>query len=191
MQNYFEIPEIAFNTKELQEVYKNNVNEWASYGVYKNNSLHTQYVSLEDIVIKTILNQFKDSSIIENIKFFKTLAKGEIHSHTDKRKVAINIPVIVDDKSYTVFYETTDTFETPKINVGNKVQDVNAKKFKKGEIVEKVYLNKAICLNTNVPHGVINESQNDRVILSISFKNEFDSFDTIKKLYDTRNLTRE
>jgi hypothetical protein len=68
---------------------------------------------------------------------------------------------------------------------------VNAKKFKKGEIVEKVYLNKAICLNTNVPHGVINESQNDRVILSISFKNEFDSFDTIKKLYDTRNLTRE
>ena len=96
MQNYFEIPEIAFNIKNLQEVYKHNVNEWASYGVYKNNSLHTQYVSMDNTVIKTILNQFKDYSIIENIKFFKTLAKGEIHSHTDKRKVAINIPVIVD-----------------------------------------------------------------------------------------------
>jgi len=191
MQNYFEIPEINFNIRDLQEIYKNNINEWASYGVIKNDSLYTQYVSLEDTVIKKILNQFKDSSIIENIKFFKTLSKGEIHSHTDKRKVAINIPVIVDDKSYTVFYETTDTFEIPKINVGNKIQDVNAKKYKKGKIVEKVYLNKAICLNTNVPHGVINESQDDRVILSISFKKEFDSFDIIKKLYDTRNLTRE
>lgn len=191
MQNYFEIPEIAFNIKNLQEVYKHNVNEWASYGVYKNNSLHTQYVSMDNTVIKTILNQFKDYSIIENIKFFKTLAKGEIHSHTDKRKVAINIPVIVDNTSYTVFYEQTDTFETPKINVGDKVQDVNAKKFKKGKVVERVYLNKAICLNTNVPHGVINEGDKDRVILSISFKNQFDSFDIIKKLYDTRNLTRE
>lgn len=191
MQNYFEIPEIAVNIKDLQEVYKHNVNEWASYGVYKNNSLHTQYVSLDNTVIKTILNQFKDYSIVENIKFFKTLAKGEIHSHTDKRKVAINIPVIVDDTSYTVFYEQTDTFETPKINVGDKVQDVNAKKFKKGKVVERVYLNKAICLNTNVPHGVVNEGDNDRVILSISFKNQFDSFDIIKKLYDTRNLTRE
>ena len=191
MQNYFEIPEIAFNIKNLQEVYKHNVNEWASYGVYKNNSLHTQYVSMANTVIKTILNQFKDYSIIENIKFFKTLAKGEIHSHTDKRKVAINIPVIVDNTSYTVFYEQTDTFETPKINVGDKVQDVNAKKFKKGKVVERVYLNKAICLNTNVPHGVINEGDKDRVILSISFKNQFDSFDIIKKLYDTRNLTRE
>ena len=191
MQNYFKIPEITFNTKELQEVYKNNINEWALYGVYKNNSLHTQYVSLDNTVIKTILNQFKDYSIIENIKFFKTLAKGEIHSHTDKRKVAINIPVIVNDTSYTVFYEQTDTFETPKINVGDKVQDVNAKKFKKGKVVERVYLNKAVCLNTNVPHGVVNEGDNDRVILSISFKNQFDSFDIIKKLYDTRNLTRE
>ena len=65
------------------------------------------------------------------------------------------------------------------------------KKFKKGKVVERVYLNKAICLNTNVPHGVINEGDKDRVILSISFKNQFDSFDIIKKLYDTRNLTRE
>jgi hypothetical protein len=191
MQNYFEIPEITFDIKQLQEVYNNNAREWASYGVYKNNSLHTQYISLDNTIIRIILNQFKDSSIIENIKFFKTLAKGEIHPHTDKRKVAINIPVIVDDTSYTVFYEPTNTFETPKISVGDKVQDVNAKKFTKGKIIEKVYLNAAICLNTNIPHGVINEGNNDRVILSISFKKEFDSFNIIKKLYDTRSLTRE
>ena len=63
MQNYFEIPEINFNIRDLQEIYKNNINEWASYGVIKNDSLYTQYVSLEDTVIKKILNQFKDSSI--------------------------------------------------------------------------------------------------------------------------------
>ena len=188
MQNYFEIPEITFDIKQLQEVYNNNVSEWASYGVYKNNSLHTQYVSLDNTAIKTILNHFKEPSIIENIKFFKTLAKGEIHPHTDKRKVAINIPVIVDDTSYTVFYEPTDTFETPKINVGDKVQDVNAKKFTKGKVIEKVYLNAAICLNTNVPHGVVNGSNNNRIILSISFKGKYDNYNLLKDMYKNGEL---
>jgi hypothetical protein len=188
MQNYFEIPEIIFNKKELQQLYTNNKNEWASYGTSKNNSLYTQYVSLDNAVIASIINKFNNLNIVENIKFFKTLTKGNIQSHTDKRKVAINIPVVVDNKSCTVFYEKTNSFDIPKITVGDKVQDVNAKRFKKSKVVEKMYLNKATCLNTNVPHGVINDSTNDRVILSISFRDEYDSFSLIKDMYNNGKL---
>ena len=131
MQNYFEIPEIIFNKKELQQLYTNNKNEWASYGISKNSSLYTQYVSLDNTVIASILNKFNNLDIVENIKFFKTLAKGYVPSHTDKRKVAINIPVVVDNKSCVVFYEKTKNFDIPKITVGDKVQDTNAKRFKK------------------------------------------------------------
>jgi hypothetical protein len=51
-----------------------------------------------------------------------------------------------------------------------------------------MYLNKATCLNTNVPHGVINDSTNDRVILSISFRDEYDSFSLIKDMYNNGKL---
>jgi len=190
MKNYFEIPELTFNQKQLQSVYENNQNEWAVYGTHKDKSLHTQYISLDNDVIKNIIKQFKDQSIIKNIKFFKTLSNGEVTPHTDKRNVAINIPVIVDDNSYTSFYKQKDEFETPTITVGNKTQNVNAKKFIKGEILETVYLKQAICLNTAVPHGVTNKGNKDRVILSISFKDDYDNFEIIKKLYDTGNLTR-
>ena len=190
MKNYFEIPDLTFNQKQLQSVYENNQNEWAVYGTHKDKSLHTQYISLDNDVIKNIIKQFKDQSIIENIKFFKTLSNGEVTPHTDKRNVAINIPVIVDDNSYTSFYKQKDEFETPTITVGNKTQNVNAKKFIKGEILETVYLKQAICLNTAVPHGVTNKGNKDRVILSISFKDDYDNFEIIKKLYDTGNLTR-
>jgi hypothetical protein len=190
MKNYFEIPELTFNQKQLQSVYENNRNEWAVYGTHKDKSLHTQYVSLDNDVIKNIIKQFKDQSIIENIKFFKTLSNGEVTPHTDKRNVAINIPIIVDDNSYTSFYEQKNNYETPTITVGNKTQDVNAKKFVKGQILETVYLKQALCLNTAVPHGVTNKGNKDRVILSISFKDDYDNFEIIKKLYDTGNLTR-
>ena len=78
MQNYFEIPEIIFNKKELQQLYTNNKNEWASYGTSKNNSLYTQYVSLDNAVIASIINKFNNLNIVENIKFFKTLTKGKV-----------------------------------------------------------------------------------------------------------------
>ena len=52
MKNYFEIPELTFNQKQLQSVFENNQNEWAVYGTHKDKSLHTQYVSLDNDVIK-------------------------------------------------------------------------------------------------------------------------------------------
>jgi len=192
MKNYFKIPEIVFDKKDLQTLYQKNLNEWVMYGEEENISLHTKYASLDNNVISKLMSQFKNPSIIENIKFFKTLKKGEVWPHTDKRKVAMNIPIIVDDNSYTVFFKEIKNFEAPIIKIGDKIQNTTAKKYFKEncEIVETLYLNTAACINTSTPHGVINNSNEDRIILSISFKKEYDDFNVMKKLYDTRNLTR-
>jgi hypothetical protein len=40
---------------------------------------------------------------------------------------------------------------------------------------------KVFCLNTNLIHGVINESKDDRVILSISFKDDYDKLESFIK----------
>lgn len=183
----FEIPNFKFNKNKLKDVYLNNKNDWAKYGPEKL-SLHTQYISLEDPVILEHIKQIKDyKNVVENVKFFKTLVNAGVGPHRDKRNVAINIPVIVDNKSYVAFYEESEI--VPSIlSVKNNVQQSKAKYYKNSTPIDKFKSEKVFCLNTNLIHGVINESNDDRVILSISFKDNYDDFFIIKKMYDTGNL---
>jgi len=89
-----------------------------------------------------------------------------------------------------VFYKDAIEVESPNVVLNDTIKKTKAKKFIKGKPSDKIFLKNALCLNTSVPHGVINDSTNDRIILSISFKEQFDNFEKIKKLYDTGNLTR-
>ena len=89
MQNYFEIPEISFNTKELQEVYKNNVNEWASYGVYKNS------VAISDRITYLVKKYPKDDlilpskALLEELK--STFGLDYLVTSTDSKKYDFKI----------------------------------------------------------------------------------------------------
>ena len=190
MSNYFDIPALHYSQKDLFQYYSNNTNAWAVYGDDSINSLYTQYADITNPIINTILNQFVDKHIIENVKFFKTKAKGTVKPHCDKRNVAINIPIQTNDKSYTVFYENIGDYENPNIIIDGQTSQVTAKRFTDVKELEKLIITGATCLNTNVPHGVINNSEEDRIILSISFVDKFDDFDTIKDLYNSGNLTR-
>ena len=48
---------------------------------------------------------------ISKHKFFKTLKNGKVSPHTDKRKVAINIPVIISKTDKVTFFEGNTMFE--------------------------------------------------------------------------------
>ena len=102
--NYFFIPELKYNKDELYHCYLKNENEWAFYGPTELTSLHTKYVDLKEV--DYIVNQFKNPDIIDNIKFFKTIAGGNVSAHSDKRNVAINIPIDTTDKQHTIFFES-------------------------------------------------------------------------------------
>lgn len=190
MINYFKIPELLFSSKDLYDCFIINQQSWASYGSSDINSLHTKYADQTAPAIQYIVNQFKDPNIIENIKFFKTKAGGEVNAHSDKRNVAINIPVQTNEDSSTIFYKNVGQYDNPDLSVNGKNITVKAKRYNKVERTESFVLYHAVCLNTSIPHGVTNQSDQDRIILSISFKEQYDNFYKIKQLYDEGNLTR-
>ena len=184
--NYFYIPELKFDREELYHCFLRNENEWAFYGPTKLTSLHTKYVDLKEV--DYIVNQFKKPDIIDNIKFFKTIAGGNVSAHSDKRNVAINIPIDTTDKQHTIFFESKGDYNSPNIKVGDKQMSVQAKKYNDVVETQRFILNQPACLNTSLPHGVENLSESDRVILSISFKDEYDSFIRISNLYKSKQL---
>jgi hypothetical protein len=186
----FEIKEFKYNSAELIEVYLNNNNEWAKYGKDEKLTLHTQYISLEHPVILKHIEQIKNYKyVVENVKFFKTLKNAGVGPHKDKRNVAINIPVLVDENSCIVFYEAKDEID-PVLSLKEGKRLTTAKYFKieQAQSIEKFKSKNVFCIDTSQIHGVLNESNNDRVILSISFKEQYNDFNIIKKMYETGQL---
>lgn len=191
MNRFFYLNQLQFNQESLLACYHTNKNVWAKYGKEDLSSLHAKYADNSCTPILNIVSQFKNPDIIKNIKFFKTIAKGHVSPHCDSRNVAINIPIQTNKDSYTVFYEEKDDFETPELKINGENKHTKAKRFSDIPSCGSVYLDKPMCLNTNLPHGVINNSEEDRILLSISFIEEYDDFETIKELHNKNNLLEQ
>lgn len=188
--NAFEIPEFKYNSEELKQVYLNNDSEWAKYGINEKLTLHTQYVASENPVILKHIQQIKNySDVVENVKFFKTLVNAGVGPHRDKRNVAINIPVIINEESYVVFYEASEELD-PILSLSDKKILTTAKYYKQEQAqpVETFNCQNAFCIDTSKIHGVSNNSKEDRVILSISFKDEYNDFNKIREMYENGDL---
>lgn len=186
MINIFEIPELKFNAEKLKQTYLNSSGVWATYGKNIQNSLHTKYVDENDVLEH--ISQLKNyKELIDNVKFFKTYAKGIIPPHTDKRNVAINIPIITDKNDKIVFYESKES-EKVVVQVEDKEKETVAKVYKNPKTLETFISDKAFCLNTSAIHGVVNGSNNNRIILSISFKGKYDNYNLLKDMYKNGEL---
>lgn len=73
MNRFFYLNQLQFNQESLLVCYHTNKNAWARYG-----KKDLKYAEKSCGPILDIVNQFKDPSIIKNIKFFKTIAKGHV-----------------------------------------------------------------------------------------------------------------
>ena len=183
MINIFEIPEFKFNAGKLKQTYLNSNSVWAIYGKSMQNSLHTKYVDKKDVLEH--ISQLKNyEKLIDNVKFFKTYGTAP---HTDKRNVAINIPIITDKNDKIVFYESKESVESV-LQVEDKEKETIAKVYKNPKTLETFISDKAFCLNTSAIHGVVNGSNNNRIILSISFKGKYDNYNLLKDMYKNGEL---
>ena len=79
----------------------------------------------------------------------------------------------------------------PAIRVDGEKKPSTAKKYKNPKLIETFVSDKVFCLNTRAIHGVINESNTDRIILSISFKEKYDNYNLIKYMYYNGQLIDE
>lgn len=186
----FELSEFEYNSEELKQIYLNNKNDWAKYGKDEKLTLHTQYVSLENPIILKHIQQIKNyKDVVENVKFFKTLVHAGVGPHRDKRSVAINIPVIVNENSYVVFYEAKEELD-PVLSLKEGKRLTTAKYYKINQAipVETFKCQNVFCIDTSQIHGVLNKSENDRVVLSVSFKDQYNDFNVIKNMYENGEL---
>ena len=168
MLNIFEIPEFKFDSEKLKQIYLNNKNSWKQYGKVSNTSIHTQYISKEAVL--EYINKFKNyDELIFDVKFVKILKNGKIPPHTDPRKVAINIPVIVNKNQKICIYENKGGVDVENQPDGNRRL---AKRYIPGEVIETFVSDKVFCLNTEATHGVINDGDKDRVVLSLKLKDK-------------------
>jgi hypothetical protein len=195
----FEILDFKFNSEELKQTYLNNNNEWAKYGKGEKFALHTQYTSMDHPIILKHIEQIKNfKNLIENVKFFKTLKNAGVGPHRDKRKVAINIPVIVDENSCVTFYESDKeigSVDPILVSRPNEIEHLTGDSSKakyysieEARLIGNFRSQNVFCIDTSQIHGVSNKSNNDRVILSISFKPQYDNFNIIKRMYENGEL---
>ena len=192
--NYFEIPELSYDAsailKMLLVVDNNEGGGWGKYG--ESNPLYSCYVNMTHPAILNIVHQFQNYNLlIENMKFLKTLRHSKVAPHKDKRNVAINIPVKVNSKDKINFFKEQNNFKYSKLTVDEQVKGKNYKVYnddKKHLIEYFSILKNAVCLNTNIIHSVENNTDSDRVVLSISFKKKYDDFLQISKMYKSGEL---
>lgn len=187
METFFEIPELKYDKEQLLSIFNQLTGQWAMYGNNPSESLHTIYAE----EVNFIIDQFNDD-VVDNVKFFKTLANGSVSAHTDKRNIAINIPVYVNDDMYVTFYEKRDDeiIGIADLNLKDKAVLTSAKRYNPTVPIEKFVIKTATCITTNIPHSVSNNSGKDRIVLSISVKEKYDNFDTIKNLYLSNKLLK-
>ena len=190
MENfYFDVP-IKYDKEALLDFFKCTDKEFVQYGAIPNRALHASYVlDTENEIIKDIVNQIKIKDYIDNLKFFAALNEGCVDPHCDARGVALNIPIYTEG-SYTVFYDAPVELPRPKIKIGDKLVESKAREFDSTATQEIFRLNSQspIVLNTHVPHGVDNPTEQKRLLLSISFKDPYDSFDALKELHQNNQL---
>ena len=187
MNYIFEIIELNKFTNDLRTLYKNYFNKWVEYGGDPLTALHASTISTNEKVISDISKTFKED-IIENFKFFKILANGEAMPHTDSRNVAINIPIIVDVRNTLTFYEDQGQNEESKLWVDGKRVKTKAQSYPKTKVIESHNTTNSFCLNTRAIHGIATNCNSDRIILSISLKDKYNDYNTIKQMYEKGDL---
>jgi hypothetical protein len=88
----------------------------------------------------------------------------------DGRNIALNFPIENCDNTYTLMYEL---IKGKKINISLPDGTMYSKFSENSEFkeVSKFYLNKPTFFNTSVPHQVFNDTDANRLSLSIRFEN--------------------
>ncbi len=133
--------------------------------------------------LQEIKDKFKHPEIINDFELMCTLPKTIIMPHIDsKRQAVFNIPLLGDfDQSYVGIFNPGKRF-VPNIEFKNGKQiQKDGGGYPDAELLETVYYNSPICLNTSKVHNVVNFGKSNRYILGIGISRKF-SFEDLENL---------
>lgn len=178
---YFSVP-IEYNTEFLLNTYsmlfdKKNM-------TYGKGSGTLTITPIENYQLKlcNILSQFIDSEIITAASFLHTQGQGYLNPHIDEtRNASINIPITKTISCIQFFKCNILKVEDQKVyENGNYYIRKGAKACKDCILLENFFYYEPHCLNVSVPHGVLNNSVEERIVLSLDIDKKY----TFKSFYE-------
>lgn len=189
---YFEIPEIKIS-KALKNLHNTtNDHSWNNYG---SRLFDRSFVpGANPTPVHKVYMQFKNIDLLGRASLLLVKPGGVVEPHIDAfRQGAINIPLSENwKKSYTVFYKAQgwrrlykkpniyfEKGKPPVLNPGGA--------YPLAKEVTRLQYNKAVCINTAKIHGVVNESDEDRYVLSISIRVPH-TFEELRQAYQSGKL---
>jgi len=188
---YFLLPDFIYDKKELAE-YALSYTDWMYYGMGR----FSIYIGLpkRELIIP-VATKFKNpKELFKKIELNLVKANGIVFPHTDNdRNLTMNLPLLGDFKNSTLdlYKAPADSGIASSDLQGPGAQDADLKKSGKhyphAELVEQVSYEVPVCFDTQEIHGVTNATNEDRYILSLSFKQEF-TYEKIKSMYEHGEL---
>lgn len=169
MLPFYLVPDLKFDIIQAQKYYDSvKDQDWnMKYGEDAN--IHMWEIDNTVPFMAEFLNTLENPHWIVKSEFFRVPANSLLPGHIDNgRKVAINIPIVG-------FFDQTslDTYDVSHLVNDDTVDRSGAKGFDgKGKLISRVYYNVPVLVNTSIPHGTTNNTDQDRVIVSISYSDK-------------------
>lgn len=204
---YLKIPKLIYDEelrlKFIDLFYEQNthVSEWRKYGNTDKDSIFVRPIDRANNDLVSILEKQINPKILypkESFKWARMKPGSFIPAHMDGRNVCVIVPVIYKN-TYTTIYDRPENerverqHDVPMVNGSGEVGILKSKgsKWNYGKVHNVVEVHRwststPFILNGQWPHGIdITQSDEGRVIITISFNNEYDDWDKINNLINT------
>lgn len=188
---YFNI-DIDYDKGNLFEIY--NKLKDKTYYTYGKNTACLTIVPIKNYteILSDILDQFIDSSIITDAAFLHNTNFGVLDPHIDETRLCgINIPITITDSSIQ-FYQCkhTSVRAIQTVNVdGNTITREGGVVCTDCSVLNEINYISPIVFNAAIPHGVKNNSNLERIILSLDVTKDLD-FIKISEMHTHKKLIR-
>jgi hypothetical protein len=188
MLEHFLLPDLKIDKEHFTKKVQEQCHTWGWFGTGR----FKFFVGLPDDntldILDTIFQNAGD--IIVRVNFNRVKATQIIGPHTDYESgCTINIPICGNFAGSSLdHYEWTDPVTV--ISPSQNFDEVPESRFyPHSEIVEQISYTDPICFDTRIPHGVTNQTNEDRFILGCSFDMKLQTSD-LKRMYDNGELLK-
>lgn len=168
--------------------YTNSFDNWSKYGYGR----FTLYVGLpERDKIIPLAKKFKNPrDIIKKLELNYVPAGGIVMPHTDhNRNLTLNIPIKGDFENSTLdFYDKTFKGKLiDRTDSDNTSYETSARAYVSCPLAQQISYQKPICFDTQDVHGVTNQTNQDRYIMTISIKDDI-TIEQLENMYNNGEL---
>ena len=186
MLEYFLLPNLTIDKQFFTNKVIKQSESWGHFGTGR----FKFYSGMpDDETLDYLDNTFKNAGdIVSKVLFNKVKANNIIGPHTDYgRGCTINIPICGDFENSSL-----DSYEwSGPVTVVSPNEDIEEQEesrfYPHSEIDAQINYTVPICFDTRVPHGVTNQTKEDRFILGITFHDKFE-VKNIKEMYENGEL---